>query len=77
MKRSLYDFDLLDRLSLSPSQRAQVLLAVGDGRSWPAMTSDPYVNYAVDMLVEGEIAWEYNEQEYQAEIAAYMIAEDR
>lgn len=40
---------------LSSAQRAMLTRSLGDGLTWPLHTSDPIVNYYVDMVVDDEL----------------------
>lgn len=57
--------------TLTTGQLIKLTKAIGLNRSWPKITDDPYVNYAVDCIVLfGDEEPEYDEKLYVEEVKA-------
>lgn len=65
------------RFNLSIEQCKKLVDALRDDRYWPRHTSDPYVNWVVDCLIDEESAGEYDETVYTAEVQAFRDMEKR
>ena len=58
--------------TLTTRQLEKLLDAMGNGQSWPQITDDPQVNYAVDCLTDDTaLEPEYDEALYRREIEAF------
>jgi hypothetical protein len=61
--------ELVDALTIE--QRKKLMNALGDGTDFPKITTDPWVNYIVDCIVDEDMP--YDAELYEGEIAAYDL----